>query len=134
MANDLEKMVIDDETIVKMAEMWYDENSDVFDESGIDPEDGWSGDPPEELDTIAEDAAADMIDQLRNPEDRSGGIVVVNPLDDVVNGLYFAFAEMTAATPEDYEAWLETLEDEEEEPDQDEIADEVEGDEEVDQE
>lgn len=134
---DLEQMILDDETIGKMAEMWFEANPDVFVEAGLDPEDGWNGEPPEELDTIAEDAAADVVDQLRSPEDGSGGIVVSNPIEDMVDGLYFGFAELTAATPEDYEAWLETLETEDEgeaeEPsDQDEVEDEVEGDEEVD--
>jgi hypothetical protein len=137
---DLEQMVLDDGTIEEMAEIWYEANADVFDEAGIDPEDGWAGEPPEELDQIAEDAAADIVDQLRSPEDGSGGIAVVNPIEDIIDGVFFKLAELTAATPEDYEAWMDTLEageDEEgdvEDPldDPEAAADAVEGDEEVD--
>ncbi len=137
---DLDKIILDEDTLVEMAEMWFDANADIFEEAGFDLEGGWTGEPPEELDAIAEDAAADIVDQLRNPDDSSAGIVVLNPLDAIVDSLYFAFAELTADTPEDYDAWLETLEEEEapeegepEEPlDADEAEDEVEGDEDVD--
>jgi hypothetical protein len=137
---DLEQMVLDDDTIAQMAKMWFDENEDVFEEAGVDLEGGWTGEPPEELDAIAEDAAADIVDQLRNPDDGSGGIAIMNPLDDLVDGIYFVFAEATADSPEDYEGWLETLSEEEDEEEggedepvgADEAEDEVEGDEEVD--
>jgi hypothetical protein len=136
---DLDKIVLDDDTMAEMAELWFDENPEAVDDAGIDTEDGWSGEPPEELDMLAEDAAADIVDQLRNPEEGGGGYIVMNPYEDVIDAIYFKLAEITAATPEDYEAWLDTLEEEEPEegePEEpfgaDEAEDEVEGDEEVD--
>ena len=122
---DLEQMVLDDDTVGQMAEMWFDENTDVFDEAGVDLEDGWTGEPPEELDQVAMDAAVDIVDQLRNPEDGSAGIVVLNEVEQLADLLYFSFASLTANSPEDYEAWLDTLEDEDEAEDADEAEDDL---------
>lgn len=113
-SKDLEEMVLDDATLAEIGVMWYKANPGEFE--ALD-EEGWTDEPPEELDSIAMDAAADVLDQLRNPEDGSAGIIALNPLDDVADALYFVFAEATAASEEDYDAWLETLDEpEEEEP------------------
>lgn len=139
MAKDLEEIMLDEGTIAELADMWFEANPEAFDEAEVDLEEGWTGEPPEGLDTVAADAARDIADQLRNPDDGSAGIVVANPVQDLEDGLYFRFAELTAAEPEEYEAWLESLDDEgdlegdvDEPLDSDEAEDEVEGDEAVD--
>ena len=124
MAKDMEQMVLDDETLAEMASAWYDDNVELFEEVGLGPEEGWVDEPPEELDQLAQDAAVDIIDQLRSPEDGSGGIAVLNERDDVANTLFFALAQITAATPEDYEAWYDSLAAEVEVEDADEVEDE----------
>jgi hypothetical protein len=113
MANDVQEMVLDEGTVAEMADLWMDANADRFDEAGIDMEGGWEGEPPAELDAIAEDAARDIVDQLRNPEDDSAGIVVLNEIGDLVDTIYFRFAQNAAASPEDFDAWYEALDDEE---------------------
>lgn len=116
---DLEQIVLDEDTIVQMATLWADANAATFDEAGLGVEDdGWTGDPPEDLDQIAQDAAADIVDQLRHPDDGSAGMVVMNEIDSIADTLYFAFAEMTAASEEDFDAWFESLEDEVEDSDE----------------